>query len=85
MRVGTPWCSLLDVGQRSLSREVGPVCLSCHDFKDRVLLADWPVASVVEIIRGCTTPDARIFPAKAYALLLDSDRSPQSHEPTTAT
>lgn len=58
-----------------------PACTSCHDFKDRDPIYNWPIESIAEVIKGCSTPQARIFLAKTYALLLDSRAGPPPDPP----
>lgn len=40
-----------------------PICLNCHDLKDRIAIDNWPVAMLFEAWRGMT-PEARIFVAR---------------------
>jgi hypothetical protein len=48
-----------------------PICLSCHDFKDRVPAYNWPIEWIASTIRGCTTREARILMARLYSIVLD--------------
>ena len=50
-----------------------PVCINCHDMKDRVPLKDWPVSLVLEGWEGMS-PAGRMLAAKTYAVLLDQTR-----------
>jgi hypothetical protein len=47
--------------------QVWPICINCHDLKDRVPVGEWPVDAIARVVLGCTTPEARLLLAHAVA------------------
>lgn len=49
-----------------------PSCLDCHDLKDRMDLASWPVTRILEAF-AAMPPEARLLAAKLVGLIQDAE------------
>lgn len=58
-----------------------PVCIRCHDYKDRINLADWPPEAAFEALRSIfekCSPFERLVFAKFFKVASDAMRPKSS-------
>ena len=60
------------IPDRAGGTETVPVCIDCHDLKDRIPLANWP-ADVLDKAVGEAGPLGRLLIAKLAALIHDAE------------
>lgn len=63
----------MPVPQRHGGDEVIPICVNCHDLKDRLPVRDWNVTALFEAWSG-GTPTTKLLIAKLVGYVLDADR-----------
>ena len=50
-----------------------PACLTCHDWKDRTPLADWPADLVLDIVQSLPPGMSRVLIGKLHAVAMDGE------------
>lgn len=50
-----------------------PICMNCHELKDRTPLVHWPADVVMRSLLEIQTGPARLLAAKLYAVALDAE------------
>lgn len=57
--------------KRHEGESIVPICMNCHNLKDRTVLEDWPLATVFNALLSVPAGPARVLLAKLYGLGLD--------------